>query len=221
MIPRAVIFDVDGTLIDTREVHLRCWQQTLQEFGKQVSRAEIEALFGQHTTEWLRHFFTPAEQRTVGDAVAARKDRLFAERLPEVKPFPGAAEILREVKARGRQVALATGALAHELEVHLDTLHARELVDAIVDGSEVTHGKPHPDVYLRTAEKLGRAPAECVAVGDSLYDVIAARAAGMPCIALLTGGFSEAQLREAGAVEVYADIESLRRAWAASQSPSG
>jgi HAD superfamily hydrolase (TIGR01509 family) len=208
----AVIFDIDGTLVDTREMHLAAWRQVLTEFGVPAARARLEALFGKHSDEWVRELLLP-ERQGEGRAIVARKNDLFRSRLNDLRSFPGARELLRALKEAGKLLAFATGATKEELAHHLRLLDAEDLADATAYDREVQRGKPAPDIYRLAGQRLGTSPADTVAVGDSLYDVEAAEAVSMDCVALLTGGFAEEALRSAGATEVYPAIADLYEAF--------
>jgi HAD superfamily hydrolase (TIGR01509 family) len=210
----AAIFDIDGTLVDTREMHLRAWRQVLAEASVPVTRERLEPLFGKHSDEWVRELLPP-ERQPEGPSIVKRKNEVFGSRLPDLRPFPKARELLRRVKAAGILIAFATGATKTELEHHLRLLRAGRLADATAYDREVGRGKPAPDIYALAARRLGVEPSTAVGIGDSLYDVQAARAAGLDCIALLTGGFSRRDLLAAGAAEVYPAIEDLFDAFAA------
>jgi HAD superfamily hydrolase (TIGR01509 family) len=210
---QAAIFDIDGTLVDTRDTHLRVWAQVLAEAGIEVTRERLQGLFGKHSDEWVKEL-VPPERQSKGPAIVRRKNQVFAARLDDLRPFPKARELLRAVKGAGILIAFATGATKSEMEHHIRLLDAEELVAATAYDREVPFGKPAPDIYALAVRKLGVEPAAAVAIGDSLYDVQSARAAGMECIALLTGGFGEAELRAAGAAEVYPAVAELYDAFA-------
>jgi len=231
---RAAVFDIDGTLVDTRETHLRVWGDVLAEAGVEVSRERLERLFGKHSDEWVRELLPP-ERQAEGHRVVQRKNALFAMHLTELRPFPKARQLLRAVKAAGILIAFATGATREELAHHLHLLDAgraparlrseagalaQGIADATAYDREVAHGKPAPDIYALAVCRLGVEPVAAVAIGDSLYDVQSARAAGMECIALLTGGFTQAQLLGAGAVEVYPAVADLYDAFVRSERGS-
>lgn len=209
---RAVIFDIDGTLVDTREAHLASWSQVLAEFDMPATRQRLEALFGKHSDEWARELLTP-ERQAEGPAIVARKNDVFRAHLGDLRPFPKARELLRALRDNGKRIAFATGATKDELAHHLRLLEAAELADATAYDREVARGKPAPDIYALAGRRLGAPASDTVAVGDSLYDVESAQAAGIECVALLTGGFTELALRSAGAIEVYPAIAHLYRAY--------
>jgi HAD superfamily hydrolase (TIGR01509 family) len=127
----------------------------------------------------------------------------------DMRPFPDASALLKAVAARGATVVLATSANPDEVEHRVSLLDAGDAVTAITSSGDVEHAKPSPDIFLAAAEAGGVDIADCVAVGDATWDVLAAKAAGIDCIGLESGGFSEAELREAGAVAVYKDAAAL------------
>lgn len=221
-----VIFDIDGTLIDTREAHLQAWEEALASYGHQVPREKLEALFGQHSSRWPPALLPPRVVARIADELIRRKDEIFAARLPSMLPFPGARELLADLHAAGKRLALATGATWHEMQIHLDILDARPFIEVAVYDTEVKRGKPDPETYRLAMQRLGTDPALTVAVGDSIYDVQSALGAGVgSVICVQTGGFTPQTLTAAGACEVYPDVASLRRTFladlAASPSPLG
>jgi HAD superfamily hydrolase (TIGR01509 family) len=146
------------------------------------------------------------EQR-IGDAVRAAEKDLYMELIEEVAPLPRARELIDELKRRGRSVVLASSAKSHEVDHYLDLLDAREVVDGWTTSADVEHTKPHPDLVAAGKEKAGGGDA--VMVGDSTWDCEAARRCGVQTLGLLTGGFSEQELRTAGAVAVFESIGDL------------
>jgi len=209
-----VIFDIDGTLIDTREAHLESWLEALASYGYHPDRAALEALFGQHSSRWPPALLPPAVADEIGDELIRRKDELFSSRLPTVRPFPGACELLAGLHAAGKRLALATGATWHEMQIHLDILDVRPYIEVTVYDTEVKRGKPDPETYRLALHRLGTAPALTVGVGDSASDVQSALGAGLGSfIAVQTGGFAADYLRKAGACEVYPDINAVWEAF--------
>ena len=204
----AVIFDIDGTLIDTREAHLAAWHEASAQFGAPASRELLEPLFGKHSVHWAAAIIPDATEEQRRELIRL-KDAAFIARLPALHPFPGAVELLRMLKQRGKRIALATGATKEELALHMQKLQAAGIVDVTVYDKEVTRGKPDPEVYVVALHRLGVPANKAVAVGDSVYDAQAAKAAGIPCIAVETGGFSPEALMQAGAQYVCPDVSHL------------
>lgn len=211
-----VIFDIDGTLLDTREAHLQSWEEALASYHLAVERPRLEALFGQHSSRWPAALLPPEQAAAIADELIRRKDELFSARLPRVQPFPGARELLAELHAAGKRLAVATGATWHEMQIHLDILDSRPYIEVTVYDTEVKRGKPDPETYALALRRLGTSPELTVAVGDSIYDVQSALGAGCGgVICVQTGGFTAEALLAAGACEVYRDIGAARQAYLA------
>lgn len=194
-----VLFDVDGTLLDTNYLHVLSWWQAFQDTGHpDVTMASIHRSVG-IASEGL-------VERLVGrpddDAVEAHSRRYEALR-DMVAALPGAGDLVSACAERGLTVVLATSGKEDDLEWMLPAIGAGDHVAGATTSSQVGDGKPAPDLLSTALEQHGLDPARTVVVGDTVWDVAAARRAGLPCVALTTGGISEAELREEGAVEVY------------------
>ena len=206
--PPAAILDIDGTLVDTNYQHALAWFRALREHGELLPIWRIHrhiGMGGDHLVEALCGSEVEAEK---GEDIRAVEKERYGELIGEVEPFAGARELIEELKERGHAVVLASSAKSDEVDHYLDLLDARELVDAWTDSSDVEATKPEPDLVHAAIEKAGGG--EAVMVGDSTWDCEAAGRAGIETIAVLTGGFSEAELREAGAVIVFQSIDELR-----------
>ena len=207
----AVVFDVDGTLVDTLDAHLESWLEVLNRFGYHPQLTELQALFGKHSVEWVRALVPPEDQE-VGEKIIEAKDQAFFRRLGELPAFPGASELIRDLHAAGKRIAIASGATGAELPRYLRKLEIGGLVHATVDGDEVASGKPDPEGIRLALNRLDLPARKAVVVGDSLFDAEAARAARTAFVGVLTGGFPADELRDAGAREVYQDIGTLYEA---------
>lgn len=199
-----LLFDVDGTLVDTNYLQTLAWARAFRGVGDWAPMNAIHRLVGmggdQLVPELLGH--------QSPDAAAARPQR-YRELIGDVEPFPGAAELLRRAHDSGLVVALATSAPDDELALMLDKLDARDAVDLWTTADDIQRSKPAPEVFL-TAMKTGAIdPERALAIGDSVWDVQAARAAGIGCVAVETGGFSQHELSEAGALHVYRDVKEI------------
>jgi HAD superfamily hydrolase (TIGR01509 family) len=199
-----VLLDVDGTLVDTNYLHTLAWSRALSDAGEWAPMNAIHRLVGMGgdrlVPELLGHE-SPA-------AVEARP-RHYRQLIDEARPFPGAGAFLRHLHSQGLAVVLATSAPDDELDRLLAGFDARDVVDAKTTADDVTATKPAPDVFY-AAMKAGKIdPKRAVAVGDSIWDVQAARSAGVACIAVETGGFSLHELSEAGAIQVYRDVREV------------
>lgn len=204
---QAVILDVDGTLMDTNYLHVEAWAQAFDEVGYRAPRVEIHPKIGKGSGLLISEF--------VDDKEAANKAaELHAEHYDELQkrafPLPGAKELIDSLAKLDYGVWLATSAEPHELERSLDMLEAEGKISGIVNSSDVEDSKPAPDIFELALEKAGVEPQEAVAVGDAIWDVESAKAAGIRCVAVLTGGaFSKENLKEAGAIDVYRDCADL------------
>ena len=206
--PPAAILDIDGTLVDTNYQHALAWFRALREHGELLPVWRIHrhiGMGGDHLVEALCGSEVEAEK---GEDIRAVEKERYGELIGEVEPFEGARELIEELKDRGHAVVLASSAKSDEVDHYLDLLDARELVDAWTDSSDVEATKPEPDLVHAAIDKAGGG--EAVMVGDSTWDCEAAGRAGIETVAVLTGGFSEAELREAGAVIVFQSIDELR-----------
>ena len=206
--PPAAILDIDGTLVDTNYQHALAWFRAFREHGELLPVWRIHrhiGMGGDHLVEALCG--ENVEQDKGEDIRATEKDR-YAELIGEVETFEGARELIVDLKQRGHAVVLASSAKADEVDHYLELLDARELVDAWTDSSDVESTKPEPDLVHAAIDKAGGG--EAVMVGDSTFDCEAAKRAGLETVAVLTGGFSEAELRDAGAAVVFQSIQELR-----------
>ncbi len=202
------ILDIDGTLVDTNYQHALAWFRAFREHGELLPLWRIHRHIGMGGDQLVASLCGDAVEREKGDDIRSTETERYAELIDEVQPFAGARELIAELKERGHAVVLASSAKSDEVDHYLDLLDARELVDAWTDSGDVEATKPEPDLVHAAMDKAGNADA--VMVGDSTWDCEAARRAGIETVAVLTGGFSEAELREAGAAVVFESIEELR-----------
>jgi phosphoglycolate phosphatase-like HAD superfamily hydrolase len=201
-----VIFDVEGTLVDSVALTLRCWQETLQAAGFEIPIAVLQRHSGEDPDEMLRALL-PASGVKLAEQIKKAQGACFRERyLPKVKPFPQVRPLLERIKAGGGRIGLATTCAPDELQHYLALLNISDLLYGVATGEAVKHEKPHPDLVQVALERCGGVPpARAVMVGDTPYDAIAARRAGASAVGVLTGGFSERDLKAAGCSEVFAD----------------
>ena len=204
----AVLFDVDGTLLDTNYLHALAWRRAFLEAGQNVPTSELHRRVGMGSDLLIADVLGPAAEQ-LSDRISAARQRFFDELGHEAVPFDGARELLAAVRSRGALVVLATSAGEQDLALLLKALDADSLVDAIVSGGDVDDAKPRPDVFLAAMQKVNLGPERCIAVGDSVWDVAAATRSGIGCICVRTGGSTRVELLEAGAVAVYDDVVAL------------
>jgi HAD superfamily hydrolase (TIGR01509 family) len=199
-----VIFDVDGTLLDTNYLHVTAWWQAFREQGHDVACADIHRALGLASADLLSRLIGRPDP-----AVSGAHSRYAAPYLGQLRPLAGAADLLRAVGRLGLNVVLATSAKDEELEFMLHALGARDAVGTVVSSGDVQQSKPAPDIVVKALHESATDPSRAVMVGDTVWDVKAAQRAGLPCIALLSGGISAGELRTAGAAETYRDPAAL------------
>jgi HAD superfamily hydrolase (TIGR01509 family) len=200
-----VLFDVDGTLLDTNYLHVLAWWQAMNDAGHEdVSMAAIHRSIGIASEGLVERLLGHDDDK----AVEAHSKRYEALR-DQVTAFPRAAELVKRCADRGLVPVLATSGKEDDLEWMLPAIGAEDCFAGSTTSSEVDEGKPSPDLLTTAVEEHRLDPKRSVVIGDTVWDVEAADKAGVPCIAVTCGGISEAELRAAGAVEVYADPADL------------
>jgi beta-phosphoglucomutase-like phosphatase (HAD superfamily) len=196
----AVLLDLDGCLIDSNDVHARAWSDALARFGHPIAPGRIRPEIGKGGQELLRDFLAPAERHYLGDAMGRLQTRLFLKRFGrQVRPFPGAASTVHAFRRARIPVVLASSADRTVVERSLDRLRLRGVVEGFTSADDVQKAKPFDDVFSLAISRFGLAGSHPVAVGDTPYDIGAAHQIGIPCIALLSGGFPEKLLAAAEA----------------------
>ncbi len=218
---RAVIFDIDGTLVDSVDLHARAWQQAFRHFGREVPYPRIRQQIGRGSDQIIPMFLSPEEAKQVGDKLDQYRGELFKrEYLPQVRGFPGVRELFQRLHRDGVRIALASSAKEDELAAYKRAAGIEDLVETATASEDVEHTKPAPDVFQAALEKLGNPdPRSVLVVGDSPYDGEAAARAGLRTIGLLSGGFTEQELRKAGCIAIYRDPADLLAHY--DQSPIG
>jgi HAD superfamily hydrolase (TIGR01509 family) len=207
--PATIVLDIDGTLVDTNYQHAIAWHRALRAHGYAVQVWEIHRHIGMGGDQLVQALIGGEGERADGEAIREAEGKAYGELIREVEAMHGSTELLRELREEGAEAILASSAKAEEVEHYLDLLDARQLVKGWTTAADVERTKPHPDLVHAALEKAG-GDGPAVMVGDSTWDVKAATAAGIPTLAVLTGGFSEAELREAGAADVVKSIGELR-----------
>ena len=215
-VPAALIFDLDGTLVDTVATRIAAWLQTFEEESIPAGRAEVAALIGSDGKKLARDMAQRAGRRLSDDdaeRIDKRSGDIYDELNTNPQPTAGARSLLVALERSALQWAIATSSRAEQTKVSIKALELPE-DPQVIDGSHVEHAKPAPDLLLLAARKLRTQPADCWYVGDSVWDMRAANAAGMVGVAVPYGAASESELAEAGADSVteLADVESELRA---------
>jgi len=208
-VPKAAILDVDGTLVDTNYQHAIAWYRAFRSEDIVLPVWRIHRHIGMGGDQIVAALCGDDVERERGDAVRDAEKQHYQELIGEVEPLDGATELIRALKQRGSAVVLASSAKEDEVERYVDLLQARELADGWTTSADVEATKPEPDLVVAAVEKAG-SDEGAVMVGDSTFDCEAAKRAGLETVAVMTGGFAEAELRDAGAAVVFESIVELR-----------
>jgi HAD superfamily hydrolase (TIGR01549 family) len=203
----AALLDVDGTLVDTNYHHALAWFRAFRENGIVLPLWRIHRHIGMGGDQ-LVPALVPGIEQDVHEAIEETRGERYAELLEEVQAFDQAHELIADLKARKVTIVLASSSPRDELDHYLDLLDAHDLADAWTTKDDVDATKPEPDLVLAALERAGTSKA--MMVGDTAWDVEAARKAGIDTICLITGGWSQQELLDAGAAAVYESIEELR-----------
>jgi membrane protein len=205
----AILFDVDGTLVDSNEAHVDAWAVAFREAGHPQELDAIRLQIGKGG-DLLVPALLPQASEDQREAIAKAHGRHFKSAyLAHIKPFPEARALLERVKRSGRAIVLASSARKDEVKHYLRLLEAEAVVDAITSIDDVDASKPEPDVFEAALAKAGVGPDAAMAVGDTIYDIEAARRIGIATVGLTSGPYDRAQLKDAGAVAVFADVADL------------
>jgi HAD superfamily hydrolase (TIGR01509 family) len=204
------ILDIDGTLVDTNYQHALAWYRAFRKHDVVVPIWRIHRHIGMGADQLLPALTDEDFEREHGDAVREDEKDLYMQMIGEVEPMRDARKLIEDLKARGHTALLASSAKQDEVDHYLDLLDARELADGWTSSADVEATKPEPDLVHSALEKAGADAEDAVMIGDTPFDIEAAKRAGVPTIAVMTGGFSEAELRDAGASAVFESVAELR-----------
>ncbi len=207
---RAVLFDIDGTLIDSNYLHVESFMQAFEEVGVEMSAWRVHRAIGLDSSRLLEELLG-ARAQEIGDQVKEGHSRLYRELWPRLRRFDGARELLETLHERGIRVVLATSAPEDELEELLRVLDCDDVIHATTNGDDVETAKPEPDILGVALERAGVTADEALMVGDARWDAVAAGRAGIRMVGVRSGGISEGELRDAGALEVHDDVAALLR----------
>ena len=208
---KAVIFDLDGTLVDTVYAHTLAWYRVLHEGGIHVEAWKIHRLIGMSgglLTKAAGHEIGRDLAETEVEQLQTRHGQVYAELLPDRRPLPGAVDLLRYLRTARIAHGIATSGRRADVKASLAALEVGDDL-VVVDRSDVARAKPEPDLFLACQERLKVGPEECYVIGDAVWDLLAARRASMLGVGLLTGGYGEQELAQAGAYRVYRDPAEL------------
>jgi len=199
---KAVLFDVDGTLVDSNDLHASAWQEAFRHFGLVVAYDDIRGQIGKGGDNLIPALLPPdIVERLQQDIEDFRSELFKRDYLAKAKPFPGARALLETLHGGGTQLVLATSAKQDELDVHIDRLGCRDFLTATTTADDVEHSKPCPDIFAAARDKLGSCNGGIVVVvGDTPYDIAAAGKIGLPAIGVRCGGFADEELADADAI---------------------
>jgi HAD superfamily hydrolase (TIGR01509 family) len=219
---RAVIFDVDGTLVDNNMFHIQAWVRAFSRFGVQVDPEEVRRQIGKGGDQLLPIFLSPPLLERIGEKIEVYKEELYRkEYLPQVKAFPKIRDLFLRIRQNGVRIALASSASKQEIENSKEIANIADLIDCETTKDDVERSKPHPDVFAVALQKLNVDADEAIAVGDTPYDAEACSKIHVRTIGLTCGGWRAGELRSAGCIEVFRDPADLLANFAKSSLDEG
>ncbi|MBF9196453.1 HAD family hydrolase [Microvirga terrestris] len=210
---KAAIFDIDGTLIDTVDLHAEAWVKALEHFGFEIAFQDLRSQIGKGGDQILHGLLPPDVIEKRGDAIKDFRSDLFKrEYLQRARAFPTVRNLFERIRAAGQNAVLASSGNADEVETYKGIAGIADLIDSATSSDDAERSKPFPDIFEAALAKLAPlASHEAVVIGDTPYDAEAARKAQMKSIGVLSGGFTEQSLKDAGCIAVYRDVEDLLR----------
>jgi HAD superfamily hydrolase (TIGR01549 family) len=206
----AVVFDVDGTLVDSVDLHARAWQEAFRQFGKPLPFERVREQIGKSSDQLLPVFFSADELERFGKELKEFRQSLFQRKyLPQVKAFPRVRDLFLRIRHEGQRILLASSAKEEELNSYKHLMNAEDLIDETFNSSELSKSKPHPDIFSAALKRAGITADRAIGVVDSPYDAEAAGRIRLATIGMLCGGFPEEKLRAAGCIALYLDPADL------------
>lgn len=214
---RAILFDLDGTLVDTNDLHVLAWEEAFAGIGEAFPRQRVHDQIGKGTDKLVPALLPDIDQAAL-TALGDERGRIFREKyIAEARPFARAHDLIAHVASRGQQVVLASSASQAEVDHYVGLLEVHNLVAATTSSDDVEHTKPAPDIFEAALAKLaGIGADEVLVVGDTPYDILAARKCGIGAVGLRSGKFPDSALSEAGAIAIYDDVAALLEGYAGS-----
>ena len=203
---KAVIFDIDGTLVDSVDLHAKAWQEAFAHFGHEVALEDVRSQIGKGGDQLMPVFLSKKEIDRRGPEIEEYRSDLFKKRyLPGVRAFPAVRDLIKRIILNGQRIALGSSAKGDELSTYKKIARIEDLIDEETSSDDASRSKPDPDIFEAALKKLGLEANEAIVVGDSPYDAEAAGKLGLRTLAVLCGGFPEADLRMAGCIAIYRD----------------
>jgi HAD superfamily hydrolase (TIGR01549 family) len=206
----AVIFDIDGTLVDSVDLHAQAWQETFRHFGREVPFPVLRHQIGRGADQLLPLFFSSEELESFGKELEKHRSGLYKRLyLPDVKAFPKVRELFERIKSDGKLIALASSSAKEEADYYKHLANIEDLVEAEVCSEDVENSKPAADVFTVALRRIGRDSHDVLVVGDTPYDAEAAAKSNLRSVGVLCGGFAEQELLDAGTIAIFRDPEHL------------
>jgi HAD superfamily hydrolase (TIGR01549 family) len=208
---KAIIFDIDGTLVDSVDLHAQAWKEAFKQYGKDVPYQQVRHQIGKGGDQLMPVFFSREELEEFGEEMEEYRGKIFKrDYMPRVRAFPRVRELFERIRRDGKRIALASSAKEEELAEYKKIAHIEDLVEEQASADDADKSKPHPDIFKATLGQLGDiAPAEAIVIGDTPYDAEAAGKLRLRTIGVLCGGFPENELRAAGCMAIYEDPADL------------
>ena len=206
---RAVLFDIDGTLIDSNHLHVLAWKRAFHEHGHDIDEGAIHAQIGKGGDNLVPALIPDIDEEAQAAMEARHGDIFRKEYLDQAQPFRNAAALLRRVHKGGRQVVLASSAKRAELDHYVGLLGVEPILTATTSADDVDRSKPAPDIFAAALAKIGMEASGAIVVGDTIWDIEAAKRTGLRAIGLLSGGVAPRDLERAGAIALYEDVARL------------
>lgn len=208
---KAVIFDIDGTLVDSVDLHAQAWKETFKEFGKDIPYQQVRHQIGKGSDQLLPIFFSREELEEFGAEMEEHRSKLYKrEFLPRVRAFADVRELFQRILADGKRIALASSAKEDELSAYKKIANIEDLIEEEVSADDAEKSKPEPDIFKAALERLNDVkPEEVMVIGDTPYDAEAAGKIKLRTIGVLSGGFPESELLSAGASPIFQDPSDL------------
>jgi HAD superfamily hydrolase (TIGR01549 family) len=208
---KAIIFDIDGTLVDSVDLHARAWQEAFRKFGREVAFEKVRHQIGKGGDQLMPVFLSEEELERFGAELEKYRGELFKrDYLPQVRAFPQVRELFERIRRDGTRIALASSAKKDELKTYKEIARITDLVEEETSADDADKSKPHPDIFEAALDALGDVEAsEAIVIGDTPYDAEAAGKINLRTVGVLCGGFPEAELRAAGCTDIFRDPADL------------
>jgi HAD superfamily hydrolase (TIGR01549 family) len=208
---QAAIFDIDGTLIDSVDLHAKAWQEALEHFGHKIPYEEVRYQIGKGGDQLMPVFLSKEELEEIGEELEEYRGKLYKSKyLSKVRAFPKVRELFQKIKSYDIRITLASSAKEDEVEIYKRITNIGDLIESSTSADDAERSKPHPDIFAASLDQLNNIrPEDALVLGDTPYDAEAAGKLNIRTIGLLCGGFPEGDLRAAGCIEIYRDPADL------------